>query len=97
MEIVIMEFLKIAKDLKSSINEEINKRMESRQDYDMDMTDISVINEEIKRLQEMIKYNQFGCMFEWLYYEHYVENFEKFNDEKYKNDFSEFEPRFLID
>ena len=92
MEIVIMEFLEITKELKILIKKEIAKNIAVLHDYDTDMTDISVINEEVKRLRQMLEYNEWGCMFDYLHFNHYMDRLNK-DDKQYENDCHGYEPR----
>ena len=92
MEIVIMEFLEITKELKTLIKKEIARNIAVLHDYDTDMTDISCINEEVKRLRQMLEYNEWGCMFDHLHFNHYIDRLNN-DDEQYENDCQGYEPR----
>ena len=87
-----MEFLEITKELKTLIKKEIDKLDDLLGREDCDMTDISVINEEIKRLRQMLDFNEWGCMFDYLHFNRYMDRLNK-NDKKYENDCHGYEPR----
>lgn len=90
-----MEFLEIAKELKNLTEKEIDKLGDLLGREDCDMTDISVINEEIKRLRQMLEFNEWGSMFDYLHSDHYMDRLNK-NDKQYENDCHGYEPKLWI-
>jgi hypothetical protein len=95
MEIVIMEFLEITKQLQIALIKEIDNLDDMLGREDCDMTDISVINEEIKSLKEMLRYNEWGNMFDYLHWVQHMDRLKE-NDKQYEKDCLGFEPKSWI-
>lgn len=87
-----MKFLEITKQLKAEAQKEIDRLIKLRNSNNSDMTDISCINDDIKILQEMLDYNEWGNIFDHLHSAHYIDRLKK-NDQQYEKDCLGYEPK----
>lgn len=95
MEIVIMEFLEITKQLQIALIKEIDRNIDLLNKEDTDMTDISCIHAEVKMLKEMLRHNEWGNMFDYLHSVQHMDRLRE-NDKQYEKDCLGFEPKSWI-